>query len=148
MRVLAPVSEPLSILIAEDSAADLLLLSTIVRRQGHHVLTATNGEEAVEVFARARPHLVLMDAMMPVMDGFIAARWIKQLAGEALVPIIFLTSLSESADLAECLDAGGDDFLPKPYNALILAAKINAMDPPAPPASHGAGAARPDRQAQ
>ncbi|WP_460063361.1 ATP-binding SpoIIE family protein phosphatase [Pseudomonas sp. H2_H09] len=128
MRVLAPVSEPLSILIAEDSAADLLLLSTIVRRQGHHVLTATNGEEAVEVFARARPHLVLMDAMMPVMDGFIAARWIKQLAGEALVPIIFLTSLSESADLAECLDAGGDDFLPKPYNALILAAKINAMD--------------------
>lgn len=128
MRVLAPVSEPLSILIAEDSAADLLLLSTIVRRQGHQVLTATNGEEAVEVFARARPHLVLMDAMMPVMDGFIAARWIKQLAGEALVPIIFLTSLSESADLAECLDAGGDDFLPKPYNALILAAKINAMD--------------------
>jgi two-component system, HptB-dependent secretion and biofilm response regulator len=128
LRVLAPVSEPLSILIAEDSAADLLLLSTIVRRQGHHVLTATNGEEAVEVFARARPHLVLMDAMMPVMDGFIAARWIKQLAGEALVPIIFLTSLSESADLAECLDAGGDDFLPKPYNALILAAKINAMD--------------------
>ncbi|AZF01168.1 Serine phosphatase RsbU, regulator of sigma subunit [Pseudomonas orientalis] len=128
MRVLAPLSEPLTILIAEDSAADLLLLSTIVRRQGHHVLTATNGEQAVEVFARERPQLVLMDAMMPVMDGFVAARWIKQLAGEQLVPIIFLTSLRESAALAECLDAGGDDFLPKPYNQLILAAKINAMD--------------------
>ena len=128
MRVLAPLSEPLTILIAEDSAADLLLLSTIVRRQGHHVLTATNGEQAVEVFARERPQLVLMDAMMPVMDGFLAARWIKQLAGEQLVPIIFLTSLRESAALAECLDAGGDDFLPKPYNQLILAAKINAMD--------------------
>jgi CheY-like chemotaxis protein len=128
VRVLAPLSEPLTILIAEDSAADLLLLSTIVRRQGHHVLTATNGEQAVEVFARERPQLVLMDAMMPVMDGFLAARWIKQLAGEQLVPIIFLTSLRESAALAECLDAGGDDFLPKPYNQLILAAKINAMD--------------------
>nr|WP_262411787.1 fused response regulator/phosphatase [Pseudomonas sp. Wu6] len=125
---MAPLSEPLTILIAEDSAADLLLLSTIVRRQGHHVLTATNGEQAVEVFARERPQLVLMDAMMPVMDGFLAARWIKQLAGEQLVPIIFLTSLRESAALAECLDAGGDDFLPKPYNQLILAAKINAMD--------------------
>ncbi|WP_411378950.1 SpoIIE family protein phosphatase [Pseudomonas sp. MPB26] len=127
MSVLAPL-ETLTILIAEDSAADLLLLSTIVRRQGHQVLTATNGEQAVEVFARERPQLVLMDALMPVMDGFAAARWIKQLAGEALVPIIFLTSLRESADLAECLDAGGDDFLPKPYNPLILAAKINAMD--------------------
>lgn len=125
---MAAVIEPLTILIAEDSAADLLLLTTIVRRQGHHVLTATNGEQAVEVFARERPQLVLMDALMPVMDGFFAARWIKQLAGEELVPVIFLTSLSESADLAECLDAGGDDFLPKPYNPLILAAKINAMD--------------------
>ncbi|WP_283100941.1 fused response regulator/phosphatase [Pseudomonas sp. MWU13-2517] len=128
MRVLAPMSEPLTVLIAEDSDTDRLLLATILRRQGHHVLTAANGEEAVEVFARERPQLVLMDAMMPVMDGFLAARWIKQLAGEALVPVIFLTSLSESADLAECLDAGGDDFLPKPYNPLILAAKINAMD--------------------
>ncbi len=127
MSALAPL-ETLTILIAEDSAADLLLLSTIVRRQGHQVLTATNGEQAVEIFARERPQLVLMDALMPVMDGFAAARWIKQLAGEALVPIIFLTSLRESADLAECLDAGGDDFLPKPYNPLILAAKINAMD--------------------
>ena len=128
MSAQAPAVEPLTILIADDNAADLLLLSTIVRRQGHQVLTATNGEEAVEVFARERPQLVLMDALMPVMDGYGAARWIKQLAGEELVPIIFLTSLRESAALAECLDAGGDDFLPKPYNQLILAAKINAMD--------------------
>ncbi|WP_458722997.1 ATP-binding SpoIIE family protein phosphatase [Pseudomonas brenneri] len=118
----------LTVLIAEDSAADLLLLSTIVRRQGHRVLTATNGQQALEVFARERPQLVLMDALMPVMDGFEAARQIKQLAGETLVPIIFLTSLSGSQALARCLDAGGDDFLAKPYNPIILAAKINAMD--------------------
>ncbi|WP_445179291.1 ATP-binding SpoIIE family protein phosphatase [Pseudomonas sp. McL0111] len=120
--------EPLTILIAEDSAADRLLLSTIVRRQGHEVLTAANGAEAVEVFARQQPHLVLMDAMMPVMDGFEAARQIKALAGETLVPIIFLTSLTESDALVRCLDAGGDDFLAKPYNQVILAAKIKAMD--------------------
>ena len=114
MSVLAPVLEALTVLIAEDSAADLLLLSSIVRRQGHQVLTASNGEEAVDVFIRERPQLVLMDALMPVMDGFEAARQIKQLAGEALVPIIFLTSLRESEALAQCLDAGGDDFLAKP----------------------------------
>ena len=69
--------EPLTILIAEDSAADRLLLSTIVRRQGHEVLTAANGAEAVELFRRQQPDLVLMDAMMPIMDGFEAARQIK-----------------------------------------------------------------------
>jgi len=120
--------EPLTILIAEDSAADRLLLSTIVRRQGHEVLTAANGAEAVDLFRRQQPDLVLMDAMMPVMDGFEAARQIKALAGETLVPIIFLTSLTESEALVRCLDAGGDDFLAKPYNQVILAAKIKAMD--------------------
>ena len=120
--------EPLTILIAEDSAADRMLLSSIVRRQGHQVLTAANGAEAVQAFRQQRPQLVLMDAMMPVMDGFEAAQQIKALAGETLVPIIFLTSLTESEALARCLEAGGDDFLAKPYNQVILAAKIKAMD--------------------
>jgi CheY-like chemotaxis protein len=122
------VAESLCILIADDNASDRLLLSTIVRRQGHRVLSVSNGQEAVEVFERERPQLVLMDAMMPVMDGFEAARRIKQMAGESLVPIIFLTSLSESEALVRCLDAGGDDFVAKPYNQVILAAKINAMN--------------------
>jgi CheY-like chemotaxis protein len=128
MNIVQPMLEALTILIAEDSAADRMLLSSIVRRQGHDVLTAANGAEAVEAFRQQRPQLVLMDAMMPVMDGFEAARQIKDLAGETLVPIIFLTSLSESEALARCLEAGGDDFLAKPYNQVILAAKIKAMD--------------------
>ena len=109
-----PPLESLTILIAEDSAADRMLLSSIVRRQGHEVLTAANGAEAVEAFRQQRPQLVLMDAMMPVMDGFEAAQQIKALAGETLVPIIFLTSLSESEALARCLEAGGDDFWQNP----------------------------------
>ncbi|WP_439889025.1 fused response regulator/phosphatase [Pseudomonas sp. MBLB4123] len=122
------MSENLSILIAEDGAADRLLLSAIVSRQGHRALTASNGLEAVELFQREQPQLVLMDALMPLMDGFEAARQIKQLAGESLVPIIFLTSLTEGEALVRCLEAGGDDFLAKPYNPVILEAKIKAMD--------------------
>ncbi|WP_338525714.1 SpoIIE family protein phosphatase [Pseudomonas batumici] len=121
-------AESLTVLIAEDGAADRLLLSSIVRRQGHGVLTASNGAEAVAVFEAQRPQLVLMDAMMPVMDGFEAARRIKVLAGESLVPIIFLTSMTEVDGLVRCLEAGGDDFLEKPYNQVILGAKIKAMD--------------------
>lgn len=119
---------PLTILIAEDNAADRLLLSTIVSRQGHRALTAANGREAVALFQQEQPQLVLMDALMPEMDGFEAARRIKQLAGESLVPIIFLTSLTENEALVRCLDAGGDDFLAKPYNRVILDAKIKALD--------------------
>ena len=120
--------QPLTVLVAEDGAADRLLLAQIVRRQGHEVLTAENGEQAVAMFAERRPQLVLLDALMPVMDGFEAARQIKALAGEALVPIIFLTSLNEEEGLVRCLEAGGDDFMAKPYSAVILAAKIRAMD--------------------
>ncbi|MBD3874949.1 MULTISPECIES: ATP-binding SpoIIE family protein phosphatase [Stutzerimonas stutzeri subgroup] len=117
----------LSILIAEDSPVDRMLLSTIVAKQGHRVLTAADGQEAVELFQEERPQLVLMDALMPVMDGFEAARRIKQLAGDELVPIIFLTSLTEHEALVSCLEAGGDDFIAKPYNPIILEAKIQAM---------------------
>ena len=123
-----PAFDSLTVLIAEDSAADRLLLASIVRRLGHEVRVAADGAEAVELYRQQRPHLVLMDALMPVMDGFEAARQIKQLAGETLVPIIFLTSLSQSEGLAQCLEAGGDDFLAKPYNPVMLAAKIKAMD--------------------
>ena len=123
-----PGAESLTVLIAEDGAADRLLLSSIVRRQGHGVLTASNGAEAVALFEAQRPQLVLMDAMMPVMDGLEAARRIKLLAGESLVPIIFLTSMTEVDGLVRCLEAGGDDFLEKPYNQVILGAKIKAMD--------------------
>lgn len=122
------MTDRLAILIAEDNAADRMLLSTIVSRQGHRVLTASNGLEAVALFEQERPHMVLMDALMPVMDGFEAARRIKEQAGEALVPIIFLTSLTEGEALVRCLEAGGDDFLAKPYNRVILEAKIGAMD--------------------
>ncbi len=90
----------LTVLIAEDGATDRLLLARIVREQGHSVITAENGAQAVALFAELRPQLVLLDALMPVMDGFEAARQIKLMAGQALVPIIFLTSLSEEQALA------------------------------------------------
>jgi CheY-like chemotaxis protein len=122
------LADPLTVLIADDNMTDRMLLSSIVRRQGHYVVQAGDGEEAVRVFETQRPQLVLLDAMMPVMDGFEAARRIKALAGEELVPIIFLTSMTEEQALVACLEAGGDDFLAKPYNQVILAAKINAMD--------------------
>ena len=118
----------LKILVADDTDADRLILETIVRKEGHQVFSAKNGLEAVAIFKEQRPDIVLLDALMPELDGFDAARQIKQLAGDELVPIIFLTSLQDTESLVHCLDAGGDDFLSKPYNRVILKAKIKSFN--------------------
>ena len=118
----------LKILIADDTDSDRLILESIVRKEGHQVISAVDGLDAVAAFQRESPDLVLLDAIMPRLDGVGAARQIKALAGERLVPIIFLTSLTDTDSLVQCLDAGGDDFLSKPYNRFILQAKIKAFN--------------------
>ncbi len=124
---MAEKKDGLTILVADDTDTDRLILVAIVKREGHRVLSARDGAEAVEVFARERPDMVLLDALMPRLDGCGAARQIKALAGEELVPVIFLTSLTDTESLVQCLDAGGDDFLSKPYNRVIIQAKIKAF---------------------
>lgn len=119
--------QPLKILIADDSNSDRLLLKAIVQNQGHKPLLASDGAEAIELFNSDTPDIILLDALMPNVDGFETARYVKAHSGVHFVPIIFLTSLNEADSLAQCLEAGGDDFLTKPYNSVILKAKINAF---------------------
>ncbi len=121
-------SSGLTVLVADDTDSDRLILESIVRKQGHTVVSACDGLEAVEKFKIEKPSIVLLDALMPNLDGFGAAKQIKELAGEELVPIIFLTSLTDTESLVKCLEAGGDDFLQKPYNRFILQAKIKSFN--------------------
>jgi CheY-like chemotaxis protein len=116
----------MKILIADDNASDRLLLSKIISKQGHEVIQAENGKLAIDCYVKYSPDIILMDVIMPEMDGKEAAKEIKQLAGEDLIPIIFLTSLIDAQSLADCLESG-DDFLSKPYNHIILKAKIDAF---------------------
>ncbi len=118
----------LTILVADDTDTDRSILEAMLRQEGHRVIAVQNGMEAVAAYSREDPDIVLLDALMPELDGFGAARQIKALAGEKLVPIIFLTSLTDSASLVQCLDAGGDDFLSKPYKRAILQAKIKSFN--------------------
>ena len=119
--------DAIKVLIADDNQIDRMVLSRIVRNQGYQVLEAENGQEAIHAFEQHRPDIILMDVMMPVMDGREAARRIKADAGEDFVPVIFLTSLTDAQSLADCLESGGDDFLSKPYNHIILQAKISSF---------------------
>lgn len=117
----------MKILIADDNASDRFLLSKIISKQGHEVIEAENGKHAIDCYVKEAPDIILMDVLMPELNGKEAAKEIKRIAGEDLVPIIFLTSLVDAQSLADCLESGGDDFLTKPYNHIILKAKIDAF---------------------
>lgn len=116
----------MKILVVDDTEANRKLLAWILEDEGHEVVEAVNGQEALDLFKQDIPDMVLMDVMMPVMDGFEATAAIKEYLGDNHVPIIFLTALSDDASLAKCLAIGGDDFLSKPINEQVLQAKIKA----------------------
>mgnify|MGYP000131901118 CR=1 FL=1 len=117
----------LKVLITEDNIADCLIINKLVKDQGYQTFIAHNGFEAIDLFVKEKPDIILMDALMPKMDGFEAAKRIKLLVGDDFVPIIFLTSLNDDISLVSCLEAGGDDFLSKPYSSIVIAAKIQAF---------------------
>lgn len=119
------ISRPL-VLVVDDSASDRLILDSMLRQLDCEVVAVTNGEEALAAFKTHSPDLVLLDVSMPVMDGYTAAAEIRALAGDRLVPIIFSTSLEDEEEFARCLAAGGDDFLLKPFNRILLAAKLKS----------------------
>lgn len=116
----------MKVLVVDDSAESLFLLSSLLSEEGHQVIVGKNGEQAVTLFAQAQPDLIIMDVVMPVMDGHEAARRIKAQPTTRYVPIIFLTSLDDDESLRLCLEAGGDDFIGKPLNMPVLRSKISA----------------------
>ncbi len=118
---------PLTILCVDDSLTNRLLLDAILAKEGHRVVQAEDGRQAVAACHAVRPDLIIMDVMMPGMDGYEATRLIKAACGDRFVPVIFLTAASNEAQLAACIASGGDDFMTKPLNRLILLSKVHAM---------------------
>ena len=117
----------LSILVAEDDLDSRIQLALILRADGHHVIEACDGAEAIQLFRENRPDLVLMDIVMPNIDGYTAAMAIKEDSNQTFTPIIFLTAADDDSALAKCIEFGGDRFLTKPYNRILLRAEITAL---------------------
>ena len=117
----------IKILIADDIPTNRILLSQTLKAVGDfEIVEAVDGEEAISVFIKEQPDLILMDIMMPGIDGREATTKIKSIMGDDHVPIIFLTALSSEDSLATALESGGDDFISKPFAIDILISKINA----------------------
>ncbi|MCL2753930.1 MAG: response regulator transcription factor [Defluviitaleaceae bacterium] len=111
------------ILICDDDVDILNALEIYLRGEGYGVVRVENGADAIAGVAAARPHLVLLDIMMPITDGITAAVEIRKTSN---VPIIFLSAKSEDTDRVLGLNMGGDDYITKPFNPVELLARIKS----------------------
>lgn len=117
----------MKILIVDDDEMARVMLRQMVSYMGHDAVLAGNGLEAVELFASEAPDIVLMDVMMPELDGYQATARIRRIHVEKWVPVIFLSALERKKNLLLGLEAGGDDYIAKPVNMMELQAKIRAL---------------------
>ncbi len=112
------------VLLVDDSPEDLGFLTDALEQSGFSVLIATSGQAALSIVDKISPDLILLDAVMPGMDGFETCRRLKADTVVAQVPVIFMTGLTETEHVVHALDCGGVDYLTKPINIDELRARI------------------------
>ena len=115
---------PKTVLTIDDDTAITELLAMLLRTHGYEVKTANDGEEGVKAIKRLNPHVVILDLMMPGMDGWQVCKSVREFSN---VPIVILSALDDPAMIASALDAGADDYLVKPVSSSILVAHLNRL---------------------
>ena len=115
------------ILIVEDNLDLTYILLRLVENAGYDSILAVNGQEAVDMAASQQPDLILMDIMMPVMDGIEATRQIRQNPKTSSIPVIAVTAMSSVRDKERCLENGCNDYMSKPFTPSQLTAKIQQV---------------------
>jgi class 3 adenylate cyclase len=121
------VRNPARILIADDNPANVRILSMRLAADGYDVVTARDGEEALAVAGEAQPDLILLDVMMPKLDGITVCRRLKEAQAASFTPIILVTAMTEAKDIVAGLEAGADEYLTKPVDHAALSARVRSM---------------------
>lgn len=127
MNTLLPTKEPPVILIVDDDKITRLLLRRAMEKEGYKVIEVTNGEECLATYQSQKPHIVLLDAMMPVMDGFTCCSKLQALPGGDRTPVLIITGLDdkESVDLA--FEVGATDYITKPIHWAVLRQRVRRL---------------------
>jgi two-component system cell cycle response regulator len=116
----------MKILVVDDSRVNRLFIQDILEKHDHKTYTATNGFEALVQVAKVMPDVIILDAMMPEMDGYETCRFITNNPDTRDIPVVFVTSLTSIEDLVKAFDSGAMDFVRKPPNELELVARIHS----------------------
>jgi DNA-binding response OmpR family regulator len=114
----------ITILVVDDEPLYLRLLKVNLEPEGYQILTANNGEEALEIVSNKKPDLVILDVMMPKLDGITTCERIRQFSS---IPIIMLTARGEEQDRVRGLNVGADDYVVKPFSVTELVARVHAV---------------------
>lgn len=120
----------MKILVVDDAPENLFLLNHYLSGQGHQVTSADDGAKALDLYRVTRPDLVILDVMMPVMDGYETSAAIRRFDSEQnrpWIPIIFLSARADDSERTKGFEAGGDDYLTKPVNLSVLENKMRAL---------------------
>ena len=120
--------EPGVVLIVDDVPENLSLLSDALDEAGHMVLVATDGRSALDRLGHVSPDVILLDALMPGMDGFETCRHIKSQPGTRDIPVIFMTGLADSENVVRGFDAGGIDYVTKPIRPDEVLARAEVIE--------------------
>lgn len=115
------------ILVADDDPLSIKLLNFRLGSVGHEVISAVNGGEALGIATREKPDLVLLDIMMPVMNGFQVLRKLKSQEETKNIPVIMLTSKVQEKDVVFGLEAGAEDYITKPFSFAELNTRVNRV---------------------
>jgi len=115
------------ILVVDDVAVNVQLLTTYLTSVGYDVLTARDGEEALERVAATQPDLILLDVMMPKLNGFQVCERLKSDPTTKVIPVIMVTALNEIEDKIKATESGADDFVSKPFNKLELLTRVKSL---------------------
>jgi two-component system alkaline phosphatase synthesis response regulator PhoP len=115
------------ILVVDDEADILEFISYNLKKEGYEVFTASNGKDALPIAKKVKPDLILLDVMMPVMDGIETCKRIKADSDFNQTYVVFLTARSEDYSEIEGLDAGADDYIAKPIKPKVLVTRLNAI---------------------
>ena len=118
---------PPCILIADDNPVNVDIFQACLAYHGYTILTAMDGEEALAVAREQQPDLILLDVMMPKMDGIEVCRQLKSDAALSFIPIIMVTSMVDTEDIVAGLEAGADEYIAKPVDQVALAARVKSM---------------------
>ena len=116
----------MKILLVDDTQTERLLMTAYLEEIGHQVVVGQNGRDAITLYHREQPDLIIMDVIMPELNGHEAAREIRRDSTD-WIPIIFLSGRVNPEDIAAGIEAGGDDYLAKPVDIIVLEAKMKAM---------------------
>jgi two-component system alkaline phosphatase synthesis response regulator PhoP len=115
------------ILVCDDEPYILMALTDAVEMEGYECVTAINGREALQKARETLPDLIMLDIMMPFMDGFEVCRELKADASTRDIPVIMLTAKSQQVDIQKGKDAGADDYITKPFRPSTLRKKFNEV---------------------